>query len=78
VQVALSNEATNYFKDLTAAVESFSAELKEQAGAWQARVALSVAEPVAHPQPCFITFTVGNDGVENVPVDSSLQFDVAQ
>jgi hypothetical protein len=75
VQVALINEATSYFKDLTPLVQSFSAELKEETGAWQARLALTLAEPVADPAPCGITFTVGNDGVENVPLDSSVRFE---
>jgi hypothetical protein len=41
-------------------------------------VALILAEPVAYPDPCGSMFTVGNDGVENVLVDSSMQFDVAK
>jgi len=53
-------------------VQTFSAEIKEQVGALQAHIALSVAASVAGVEPYGITLTVGNGGVTNVLVDSSM------
>jgi len=36
-----------------------------------ARIVTTFREAVAQPQPCGITFTIGEHGVETVPINSS-------
>jgi hypothetical protein len=70
VSVVEFKEALNYFRDLTPLLESFSATLQQVKGEWQARIVTTFREAVAQPDPCAITFTVGDNGVEKVPIGS--------
>jgi hypothetical protein len=71
VSVKAFKEELNYVRDLTPLLQSFSATLQQVKGEWQARLVTTFTEAVAHPTPCFITFTVGEHGVEKVLINSS-------
>jgi hypothetical protein len=64
-------EELNYERDLTPLLQSFSATLQQVKGGWQARIVTTFREAVARPEPCAITFTVGEHGVEKVLINSS-------
>jgi hypothetical protein len=71
VSVKAFKHELNYERDLTPLLQSFSATLQQVKGEWQARIVTAFTEAVAEPEPCFITFTVGTHGVENMAISSS-------
>jgi hypothetical protein len=71
VSVVEFKEELTYVRDPTPLLQSFSVTLPQVKGEWQARIVTAFAEAVAYPEPCGITFTVGDNGVENVPISSS-------
>jgi hypothetical protein len=71
VSVKAFKEELNYARDLTPLLQSFSATLQQVQGEWQARIVTAFTEAVSHPTPCFITFTLGPHGVENMAISAS-------
>jgi hypothetical protein len=71
VSVVAVKEELNYERDLTPLLESVSATLQQVKGEWQAHLVTTFREAVAQPEPCAITFAIGEHGVEKVPLGSS-------
>jgi len=71
VSVKAVKEELNYERDLTPLLESVSATLQQVKGAWRARLVTTFGEAVAHLNPCFVTFAIGDHGLREVPIGSS-------
>jgi hypothetical protein len=71
VSVKAVKEALDYERDLTPLLASVSATLQQVKGEWQARIVTTFREAVAQPEPCAITFAIGEHGVANLPTGLS-------
>jgi hypothetical protein len=71
VSVTAVKEELNYERDLTPLLEHVSATLQQVKGEWQAHLVTRFREDVAYPEPCGITFAIGEHGVLDVPIGSS-------
>jgi hypothetical protein len=75
VTVSLRDEMTQQTTDVTKFVTHFTAMMKLDGGKGQATVELGFQDlNIVPPEPCNLTFSVGNDGIVDLALDTRGQF----